>query len=282
MYLVSLSYFTTAGLRHDELCLGNSANNHRTRGKYRATLIPLVTSNSSDAVESTTEEAFSLLLSDSSSADSASPIDAKDLAKALDILCKLRGIGPATASLIASLARPDAVPFFSDELFLWATGGQDAKTIKYTKKEYEVLRKAVDEVVERLRTGKDTDEVDASAVERAVWVGMIMKEEVGKGYVTGLQSEDRKISKDEKADRNEVSTEDGKITNANEVEMELKDEKGAEDAVKEQKQPKVSRSRVKVGTPGDSGPRRSQRGTKRSEDSKDPDSKAPSKRVKKN
>jgi hypothetical protein len=84
-------------------------------------------------------------------------------------LITLKGIGPATASLLLSVAAPDVVPFFSDELFKWcvwdeqgAPGGWKRK-IKYNLKEYEMLLEKVDGLIERLG-------VRAVDVERVAWV----------------------------------------------------------------------------------------------------------------
>lgn len=75
--------------------------------------------------------------------------------KAISTLSKLKGIGPATASLLLSCYNPDQIPFFSDELFRWLhwqtdVGGNAKKRkskgmeddgnvnrkINYTAKEY--------------------------------------------------------------------------------------------------------------------------------------------------
>lgn len=83
-----------------------------------------------------------------------------DVVQALKILfSSLRGIGPATASLLLSVRRPDEVPFFSDELFRWSQWdvvgkkgegeGWDRK-IKYNLNEYKELLKSVRALRERL------------------------------------------------------------------------------------------------------------------------------------
>lgn len=76
----------------------------------------LVKSNPADVVKSTTQEAF------------ASLTDSKDVMKAVKIMTKLRGIGPATASLLLSVFQPDTVPFFSDEVFRWTHWDEKGKT----------------------------------------------------------------------------------------------------------------------------------------------------------
>lgn len=84
--------------------------------------------------------------------------DGKDALKAVKTLSQLRGIGPATASLLLSVLDPDDVPFFSDEVFRWthwdepasAKGGGWDRVIRYTVKEYKEVVERVGEVRERL------------------------------------------------------------------------------------------------------------------------------------
>ena len=84
------------------------------RGKFRPQLKSLIESNSADNVLSITKEAFS-----------------RKWPENLNILTKLRGVGPATATAILSLVDP-SVPFFSDEV-----AGMILKQekLKYTVKE---------------------------------------------------------------------------------------------------------------------------------------------------
>ena len=106
--------------------------------------------NSEDFVKETTTAGFS--------ADSWSD--------SLDVLTKLKGIGPATAALLLSTSEPETLPFFSDELFRWAfwenkSGvGWDRK-IKYSLKEYRELKDKVDEL--RRRIGKGAIEAEKVA-----------------------------------------------------------------------------------------------------------------------
>ena len=88
---------------------------------------------------------------------------------ALKVLTELKGIGPATASLLLSVMRPETVPFFSDELFRWccwdepgSPGGWGRK-IKYNMKEYEQLLGHIKALVKRLG-------VRAVDVEKVAWV----------------------------------------------------------------------------------------------------------------
>jgi hypothetical protein len=88
---------------------------------------------------------------------------------ALKTLTTLKGIGPATASLLLSVASPDTIPFFSDEVFRWCMWDEPGspsgwqRKIKYNVKEYEILVSKVEEVRKRLG-------VRALDVERVAWV----------------------------------------------------------------------------------------------------------------
>ncbi|KAL9598175.1 MAG: hypothetical protein Q9219_004672 [cf. Caloplaca sp. 3 TL-2023] len=158
-------------------------------GTYRPSLAKLVASNSAEAVRSTTASAFSLF--------AASEIH--DPSKAIATLCTLRGIGPATASLILACYDAVRVPFFSDELFRWMhwedgevssnggskkrkagseKGGWERK-IKYTAKEYLSLFDKVRALSERL--GSEIKAVDIERVARVIerW------DAVGWGEVNG-------------------------------------------------------------------------------------------------
>jgi hypothetical protein len=123
-------------------------------GTFRPKLLALVQSNSANDIQDTTKAAFKLL---------------PDTISALKVLVALKGIGPATASLLLSVAAPETVPFFSDELFRWcmwdesgSPGGWQRK-IKYNAKEYEMLLEKVDALVKRLG-------VRAVDAEQVAWV----------------------------------------------------------------------------------------------------------------
>ena len=86
----------------------------------------------------------------------------------------LRGVGPATASLLLNTFDSEKVPFFSDELFRWVMfsegkgNGWDRK-IKYSAKEYQDLYRGVELLRERL--GKESDKTITSVqVEMVAYV----------------------------------------------------------------------------------------------------------------
>lgn len=131
-------------LTKDELCL--LMDWKLAKGKFRPALKKYIESNDEDTVKKVTETGLSFFL------------DKLDLEKkdwglgdtthykwcadqAIKKLCLLKGVGPATATLLLSLLKDItalAPPFFSDEAFMYFI--QDplypGKAIKYTAKEY--------------------------------------------------------------------------------------------------------------------------------------------------
>jgi hypothetical protein len=115
----------------------------------------LVSSNDPSFVQDTIREAMRVYHSKS------------DASKALDILTKLKGIGPATASLLLTVHDPDKVIFFSDEAFYWLCCGGKKAPIKYNAKEYQELNSKAQALAQKLG-------VKATEVEKAAYV--IMKQ----------------------------------------------------------------------------------------------------------
>ncbi|KAF2199692.1 hypothetical protein GQ43DRAFT_482241 [Delitschia confertaspora ATCC 74209] len=165
-------------------------------GTFRPSLLKLVSSNHAEEIETTTRQAYALLTQ--SVNYRTAPVrycPHKNTMAALRHLCVLRGIGPATASLLLSVHagnRWGAVPFFSDELFRWMMwdgktkdgrnvdekGGKGKgwkRKIGYTEKEYEMmLQKAVDSLTnldhQRRQLVGAEPEVKMVEVEKVAWV----------------------------------------------------------------------------------------------------------------
>ena len=141
-------------------------------GTFRPALLGLVQSNTAQAIEDTTRKAYKALFDGKTAHANALP--------ALKILVGLRGVGPATASLLLSVLEPTEVPFFSDELFRWCAWDGDGKAgtgwqrkIKYNVKEYETVVQSVEKLRMRLRGGlgeKGDMSARAVDVERVAWV----------------------------------------------------------------------------------------------------------------
>ncbi|KAG7132344.1 hypothetical protein HYQ45_009215 [Verticillium longisporum] len=145
-------------------------------GKFRPTLMKLVTSNDSSAVSQTIQDGISTFEKTS------------DVAKALATLAKLKGIGPATASLLLAVHRPDDVPFFSDEAYYWLCNGGKRESLKYNMKEYDELILEARALMKRL-------EVSAMDVEKVSYVVM-RRGDAGVKPLTA-NTRDSKASKEE-------------------------------------------------------------------------------------
>ncbi|KAM0250567.1 hypothetical protein ACHAP5_002097 [Fusarium lateritium] len=122
-------------------------------GKFRPTLMKLVSSNDPDDAEDIVKQALETYSKDAN-------VDAT-----LGILTKLRGIGPATASLLLAVHDASRVIFFADEAFWWLCCEGKQSSIKYTAKEYRELCSKVDALRSRLG-------VEASDVEKVAYVLM--------------------------------------------------------------------------------------------------------------
>ncbi|KAI0421730.1 hypothetical protein F5X98DRAFT_220620 [Xylaria grammica] len=125
-------------------------------GKFRPTLMKLISSNEREVVRKTIQEAVEQYWLDN------------NITKAMDGIAKLKGIGPATASLLLSIHDPERVIFFSDEAFWWLCCGGQKLPIKYNAKEYQQLNTVADNIAKRL-------EVGATDIEKVAYV--IMKDD---------------------------------------------------------------------------------------------------------
>lgn len=113
------------------------------KGKFRPALPKLIMSNDAENVKEVTKAGFDIFLQ----------LDAKDwtllaledykktIRASMKKLCELRGVGPATGSLLLSLLKgitTIAPPFFSDESFLYYIQEplRPGTPIKYNVKEY--------------------------------------------------------------------------------------------------------------------------------------------------
>jgi hypothetical protein len=144
----------------------------RKHGTFRPTLLSLVASNADTSINSLTSTVFHSYYS---SIDSSSESHASDIPSFVSRLTALKGVGPATASLILSTVDPERVPFFGDELFRWAMWDTPAPSSKgpagttkgwkrkigYNAKEYVQLVDVVEQV--RTRLGVGVDEIERVA-----------------------------------------------------------------------------------------------------------------------
>ena len=88
--------------------------------------------------------------------------DTTDPFPALKVLAQLRGVGPATASLLLAVGWPGEVPFFADELLEWVRGSAGVR-VRYDWREYGEVWEGVRGVRGRVGAG-------AEEVERGAWV----------------------------------------------------------------------------------------------------------------
>ncbi|KAK2598586.1 hypothetical protein N8I77_011986 [Diaporthe amygdali] len=120
-------------------------------GKFRPTLMKLVSSNEESFVKATVTSALDLYSKEA------------DASAAIDVLTRLKGIGPATASLLLAVHDPQNVIFFADEAFYWLCNDGKRGPIKYNAKEYKELNKNSQKLAKRLS-------VKAVDVERVAYV----------------------------------------------------------------------------------------------------------------
>eukprot|EP00116_Pleurobrachia_bachei_P009701 sb/3469963/ len=104
------------------------------RGQFRATLMGLIKRNSDKTVRDVFSKALKQLF------------DESDVTGAMKTLTELSGVGPATASLILSIASPDKVPFMSDEAMDAVVG----LPRKYTMPQFEKFRDLVSKKAKKL------------------------------------------------------------------------------------------------------------------------------------
>ncbi|KAF1347812.1 hypothetical protein BDV97DRAFT_370702 [Delphinella strobiligena] len=156
-------------------------------GTFRPSLQKLVASNSESAIEDSTKAAFAVYAKDHSALNQAVSMLAKDL----------KGIGPATASLLMSVYDSENAPFFSDELFQWmmfedGKGNGWDRRIKYSIAEYKQMVPLVEAFRERLE--KDGGKATALEVEMVAYVLGRRKDDV-KGEAKDEKKADSKGEK---------------------------------------------------------------------------------------
>lgn len=110
-------------------------------GTFRPTLPKLVAKNSDEAIKAATTDAFSHYASHST-----------DIAGTLQKLSEpLKGIGPATASLLLAIHDPEHIIFFSDEAYRWLVAGGEKASPKYSVKEFDELHAKAKTLMAKLK-----------------------------------------------------------------------------------------------------------------------------------
>ncbi|EGV66508.1 hypothetical protein PSN45_002897 [Yamadazyma tenuis] len=139
------------------------------KGKFRPMLPKLISANLADDVERVTRTAMMMFVDGVCEFESLAGESREKytqlVKKAMVELCRLKGVGPATASLVLSLLWSVSAlspPFFSDESFLYYV--RPATKIKYNLKEY------TDEYLPVfLGILEQEDEVTMNSLEKGGW-----------------------------------------------------------------------------------------------------------------
>ncbi|ATY58709.1 hypothetical protein A9K55_002823 [Cordyceps militaris] len=192
-------------------------------GKFRPMLLGLAASNNATVARRTIAAAMQTYRASTSS-------DAS-VAAALAALAKLRGIGPATASLLLSVHDPARVVFFSDEAFYWlcADGSPAAarRKLKYTSAEYAMLRRNAASLMGRLRVG-------ATDVEKVAYV--LMRREGADGAAEEAEKDAKATARTAHKAAKAAKVEEARTAKAAKKEKRAKSKTAAKVSGKEQTQ----------------------------------------------
>jgi hypothetical protein len=121
------------------------------RGVYRARNLVLLKKNAEATVRSESREAFG---------------DIPDPRKPISKLCRLSGVGPATASAVLAALRPDLFPFFDDQV---AKQVPDMGTLAFTLSYYVWYAEALSSRARALRDLSGAESWTAQDVAQALW-----------------------------------------------------------------------------------------------------------------
>ncbi|KUJ24199.1 uncharacterized protein LY89DRAFT_571761 [Mollisia scopiformis] len=121
-----MNFSMNAGKTLDSEALQKLAEWKVRHGKFRPALQKHIASNNDEGIASATTEAFEHYASNKD-----------NIAGTIEKLTVLKGVGPATATLILSVHDPQNVIFFSDELYRWLVKDGEDVSLKYTTKEFE-------------------------------------------------------------------------------------------------------------------------------------------------
>lgn len=134
-----------------------------SKGKPRHALKPLLKSNSEASVAAAAKRAFDT--ADVIPKNDASGKHTKQISSAINQLCDLKGVGPATASAILSLYRPDIFAFMDDEVIECLYDGKRG----YTLKIYMDVNDRCREIASELNPDSGSSDWTPCAVGKALW-----------------------------------------------------------------------------------------------------------------
>ena len=213
----------------------------------------LVKSNPAELVKDTTQDGFTTYKK------------TKDAMAALKILTKLRGIGPATASLLLSVQSPEEIPFFSDELFRWTHWGAPGKgehkwqrSIKYNVTEYKEILASVEGLRKRLGVAA----VDAEKVAYVLGNENVNLDEEVKTEKDAKESVKEKGQENKKAEKKAEKAEDTAKSRMEEIQKAIKEER-ERDAKEEVGAKKQRDVKGEGAVEADTGKSAAKKGTKR-------------------
>lgn len=153
---------------------------------FRPALPALIRKNSPEGVVHITKEGFALYSEDTS-----------NVIPALKAIAQLKGVGPATASLILAIHDPENVIFFSDEAFRWLVNDG---TLKYDFKEYKALYDKSSALMAKLRVSPIDIEKVAFVLDRESKPEFAAKP---RPKALGIPKGRKKITKEQKEKRQE-------------------------------------------------------------------------------
>ncbi|QUC21449.1 uncharacterized protein UV8b_05692 [Ustilaginoidea virens] len=136
-------------------------------GKFRPSLTKLIASNDPVVTKSTIAAAVAAYR------HAGTP---QAVGPAVGQLTRLKGVGPATASLLLSVHDPRVI-FFSDEAYWWLCCGGQRRAIRYNASEYADLCSRATVLADRLGV------VDMAQVEKVAYVLLRRSKDPGKGAV---------------------------------------------------------------------------------------------------
>ncbi|KAL7901998.1 hypothetical protein HDV63DRAFT_64719 [Trichoderma sp. SZMC 28014] len=189
-------------------------------GTFRPKLLSLVSSNPPATVSQTLDFARNLYT------------NSKDARGTVRALAKLKGIGPATASLLLSVHDAQNAIFFSDEAFYWLCCGGNKASIKYNIDEYAAMNDEAQALVKRL-------DVSATDIEKVAYV--LMK---GSNLAKDSKAEKAKVSAPAKASNPAASEhKKRKIISNESAKSETKAKEKVEEKALTEENPSVRRSK---------------------------------------
>ncbi|KAL7479368.1 hypothetical protein ACHAW6_005100 [Cyclotella cf. meneghiniana] len=141
------------------------------KGKPRNALMPLLQSNSTKSVQDFSMRALEYAsVSRCTNESDASKDNINAVSSAINELCNLKGVGPATASAILTMHRPDLFAFMDDEVIECLYEGKRG----YTLKIYQEINARCIEIAEELNS-TNGGEWTPCKVGQVLWTVATMK-----------------------------------------------------------------------------------------------------------